>query len=206
MAKAKTGAGEPYSPPEQAGLTAAVNQAFTTDEQFPGVTHLQGAGLDVTAIVEWAGTVDATTRLGPEGMRRTRLDGLDLTGVKAAVDRARAAGQAEYGRSYDAKGTHAQLAQLLDTARGRAAADTAGLSPSRRTLLRWLSGEQQPNRANREAIERAYGEVRHQAAEGQRSRAMRASDREVSDALTAAVRRRYGVNVRFRDIRDMRIE
>ncbi len=201
-----TGDGEPYSAADEAELEAWLDRAFADDEPFAGLTDLGSAGVDVTAVIEWAGTTDATRRLGPEGMRRTHLDGLDLTGVRAAVDRARAAGRAEYGRSYDARGWHAQLAQLTGTARGRAAADAAGLSPSRTTFLRWLGGTQAPNRRNREAIERAYGDVRSQAAESQRARAVRGSRHEVADALTDAMRQRYGVNVRFRDIRSMRIE
>jgi hypothetical protein len=201
-----TGDGEPYDAAEEADLADALQDAFDAEDAAWGGRAPEPTGMDVTAVIEWAGTIDRTTRLGPEGMRRTHLDGLDLSGVRAAVDRSRAAGRADYGRSYDAKGWHAQLTQLTGTARGRAAADTAGLSPSRTTFMRWLSGTQAPNRRNREAIERAYGDVRRQAAEGQRSRAVRGSQHEVSAALTAAVRQRYGVNVRFRDIRSMRIE
>jgi hypothetical protein len=204
--KRDTGDGEPYSAADEAELEAWLERAFEADERWADVTDIGSAGMDVTAVIEWAGTIDATTRLGPEGMRRTHLDGLDLTGVKAAVDRSRAAGQAEYGRSYDAKGWHAMLAQLTGTARGRAAAQAAGLNPSRGTLLRWLSGTQEPNRRNREAIERAYGSARGHAAENQRSRTMRSNRREVSDTLTGALKDRYGQNVRLRDIRSMRIQ
>jgi hypothetical protein len=194
-----SGDGEPYDAEDEAELERWLDRAMRD------ARDLQGASLDVTAVIEWGGTVDITTRMGPEGMRRTRLDGLDLTGVKAATDRASAAGQAEYGRSYDAQGWHAKLAQLTGTSRGRDAAGAAGLNPSRTTFLRWLTGTQAPNRSNRDAIERAYEDVRRQTAEAQRVKAVRGGRHEVATALTAALRAEYGVNIRFRNIRDMRI-
>jgi hypothetical protein len=58
--------------------------------------------------------------------------------------------------SYTAKGWHAQVRALTNTAAGRVAADAAGLSPSARTLMGWLSQSQTPNAANRSAIGAAY--------------------------------------------------
>jgi hypothetical protein len=68
--------------------------------------------------------------------------------------------------TYQARGWHAQLRQLGDTARGRDAADRAGLSPSSRTYLRWLAhpGDDSPggpSKANRAKIERAYKMAQH---------------------------------------------
>jgi hypothetical protein len=205
--KRVTGDGDPYTDAEEAELEAWLDRAFAADDAGGGDRPgMEPHGIDVTAVIEWAGTVDATTRLGPEGMRRTRLDGLDLTGVRAASERARTAAQADYGRAYSAKGWHAQLSKLTASPRGNAAADRAGLSPSRTTLRRWLSESQTPSRRNREAIERAYGDLRSQAASGQRSRAVAGARRQVAETLTGAVRQRYGVTVRFRDIRNLRLE
>jgi hypothetical protein len=67
-----------------------------------------------------------------------------------------------YGRartSYTAKTIPAQLRALTGTVAGRAAADRAGLAPSRRTLLGWLSEQQAPNAANRARIREAYASL-----------------------------------------------
>jgi hypothetical protein len=58
--------------------------------------------------------------------------------------------------TYQAKGWHAQLRELSGTERGRTAADAAGLSPSRRTYVAWLSEAQTPSAANRAKIAQAY--------------------------------------------------
>jgi hypothetical protein len=58
--------------------------------------------------------------------------------------------------TYTAKNWHAQLSQLSSTARGRAAADAAGLAPSRRTYLRWLAEEQTPTAKHQAQIRQAY--------------------------------------------------
>jgi hypothetical protein len=65
--------------------------------------------------------------------------------------------------SYTATGWHAQLVALTGTRAGMRAADVVGLSPTRRTLIRWLShsgrGDETgaPSSANRTLIGRAYG-------------------------------------------------
>lgn len=175
-----TGPGVKYTAAEEAELSDFLDQAFTD----AGRLDLTNATLDVTAVIEWNGTVARTTKLGPEGMRRiANLPGLDLTGVQTA------------GRSYGAKGWHAQLAQLTDTAAGRSAADVAGLAPSRTTLLRWLGGTQSPNRQNQEAISRAYENTRGQVTDHQRARAL-------TNAIDKAD---YGI-LRFRNIRDLNIK
>lgn len=196
-----SGEGTEYTAGEMAELADALGRAFAA----AGRAAVETASLVVTAVIEWSGTVDKTTKLGTEGMRSIRIDDIDLTKVRDAVERAREAGQAEYGRSYDAKGWHARFTQLTGTAQGRAAADAAELNPSRTTLRRWLAGTQRPNKRNRQAIDRAYEDTRSQVAGRQRSRASDRGQREVARVLTEKLHAEYGVNVRFRDIQNLEI-
>jgi hypothetical protein len=59
--------------------------------------------------------------------------------------------------SYTAKGWHAQLSKLTATEAGYRAAERAGLSVSKRTLLDWLAEKREPNKANQDKIREAYG-------------------------------------------------
>lgn len=63
-------------------------------------------------------------------------------------------------RSYTRTGWHAQLSALTATAAGRAAADAAGLTATRRTLTDWLSQRTTPTPANRAKIREAYEAMR----------------------------------------------
>jgi hypothetical protein len=58
--------------------------------------------------------------------------------------------------SYTAKGWHAQLSKLTATEAGYRAAERAGLSVSKRTLLDWLAEKREPNKANQDKIREAY--------------------------------------------------
>jgi hypothetical protein len=67
-----------------------------------------------------------------------------------------AAGGGKTRTSYTARGWHAQLRALTGTRVGREAASAAGLSPTRRTLLAWLTEARTPTAANRQRITDAY--------------------------------------------------
>jgi hypothetical protein len=213
--KRDTGDGEPYTEPEidevWEELEDAYEDYYGEEEEEEEVTGPGPGGapgpapsaMDVTAKVEWAGTVDEN---GRGGERKARIGGrgeqINFAPVIAAIKAARAEERrAAAGplKSYRAKGWHAQLRQLMGTKRGRAEAERAGLAPSRETARRWAKGEQAPGRANREKITAAYEAAR--APHATRAKQLRA---EAVDKLTGAMRDTYGVNVRFRDIRDMR--
>lgn len=195
-AKRDTGPGDPYSDAEEAAICDAIEAAMADDyDDQPGPAN---AEIQVTAEIEWAGTVDHLR----DGVRTTRLDGVDLRPVVEAVQRLKAAEGRDRGplRSYRAKGWQAQLRQLGRVQRGPAAMAVAALTPSRETMRRWASGQQKPSRANREKIGRAYDELRNPG----RQPVTRARH-EVAEKFTEALRARYGVNVRLRDIRNFRI-
>lgn len=162
------------------------------------------SGITVTARVEWAGVTDRARG----GVRTTRLDRLDLGRTREALGRAReATRQAEQARpaqSYRAQGWHAQLRELTESARGSAAADRAGLSPSSRTMVGWLSETQTPNNANRARIEEAYNSLRTGRVENARQNA-REARHDVANALSDALAERYGSDIRLRDISNIRL-
>jgi hypothetical protein len=202
--KRDTGEGIEYSGSEAEAMADALAEAF---EQWGD--YGEPAGFDVSAQVEWAGTVQPSDG----GQRRTRIEGLnpaDMAKVREAVREYRAAAgqktQAKPLKSYSAKGWHAQLRALTGTVKGLAAADAAGLSPTVATLRRWLADEEYPIRkSDREKIERAYGSIRDRPVTEARSAASKDASK-VATALTNALRERYGVNVRFRDIRRFDLE
>jgi hypothetical protein len=192
-----TGDGEPYSDAEEARVADAIEAAFadTYGEDDDG-TGPDPTGADVEAQIEWAGTVDNN---GRGGVRFTRLDGLNTGRLReAAKVAAKASRQAERGplHTYQAKGWEAQWRQITGSNRGAEAMKAAGLDPSKTTMLRWLSGDQGPSKANQERISKAYDELRNPA----RGTAREANGK-VAGELTAAVKARYGAEVRFRDIR-----
>lgn len=191
--KRDTGDGDPYSDAEEAAICDAIEAAMA-DEYDEEETGPASAEIDVTAEIEWAGTVDK-----PE--RTTRLDGVDMRPVVEAVKQLRQAEGRDRGplRSYKAKGWQAQLRQLNAVKRGPEAKQAAGLKPSRETLRRWENGTQKPGKANREKIAAAYDELRNPA----RGKVTQARH-EVAEKFTQALRNRYGVNVRLRDIRNFR--
>lgn len=62
--------------------------------------------------------------------------------------------------SYRARSPLAQFKEMFGTERGYKAMSDAGVSGGTRTVGAWLSGEQAPSAANREAISRAYQAMR----------------------------------------------
>lgn len=156
----------------------------------------------VRAQIEWAGHVDS--RNG--GVRETTLDGLDLTKVMDCLKRSRKASRRvekiEPLRSYRARGWHAQLRQLTRHGRGSAAADRAGLDVTAATLLHWLAEQETPSTENQAKISRAYDALRTWDLDAARADANQARH-EMSQRLTEALRDRYSVNVRLRNIQSL---
>ena len=162
--------------------------------------------IQVTARIEWAGIEQRSNG----GVRTTTLTNLDLTGVRDALNQARAAReQAEQAtpyRSYDAKGWHAQIRALAESGhRGDDAVDRAGLNVSERTLLAWLSESRAPSKANQDRIAQAYDNLRNREVNAARD-VHRGTQHEVAEKLNAAIQQRYGAEVRFRDIQRFTLE
>jgi hypothetical protein len=194
--KRDTSDGEDYSDSDEAAVADALGDALGAD--FEEDEDLTGT-IDVEAQIEWAGTIDEN---GRDGVRRTRLDDVPLGEIRQAageLDKAKRTGPSEPFKSYRAKGWRAQLRQMLSTKRGQEAAREAGLN--RDTIRRWQGGKQGPSAASRAKISGTYGQLRDP-----RSTAVTKAQHGLSDALTGALRQRYGVNVRLRDIRHLRIE
>lgn len=188
----------PYSARDEAEMEAALDRAFRDYEEAAPTT------MDVTAQIEWGGVVDRAN----DGVRRTRLDNLDLSGVQQARERVRQtterAGEVRPATSYTAKGWRAQFRQLMRSGHGRELADRAGLNPASRTMRRWRAGGN-PSRANRERIADAY---RHMSTwRVDRAQAeTRNAQHELANALSGALRERYGTEIRLRDIRQLRLD
>lgn len=72
---------------------------------------------------------------------------------------AAAGGTVGVRRSYTAKGWHAQISKLTSSPRGYRAAEQAGLSVNRRTLVDWLAERREPSPANQRKISEAYAIV-----------------------------------------------
>lgn len=195
--KSDTGEGDDYTSPEEAALEAAIEAAYLAWED-----DAEPSRADVRAQIEWAGTVMPTNN----GVRRTRLD-LPREGmrkVRKAVEKAKRAKDRRQGAKpavrYQAKSWHAKLADLTKTQRGSEAADRAGLSPSLRTLGKWLSDPEYPIRkGDRERIDKAYEELRNWGVTEAKT-AEEKADHEVSEAMTQALKDQYGPNIRFRNI------
>lgn len=215
MGKVKTGSSSDYTAADEAELEAAAADAWddyygydASDEaedwsdDDPDGDALPDA-ITITADIEWAGSYN------PRPHRTTRLVGLDLSGMHVALKARRQAAAAldraekRAGRM-KAKGWHAQLRELTRTKAGYAAADGAGLNVSRRTLTRWLAETQAPSKANQDRIAAAYRELARGPVERARSTAAARSS-AVADALTRAVKRTYGADVRFFNISDLEI-
>ncbi|MFG3072162.1 hypothetical protein [[Kitasatospora] papulosa] len=202
-----TGTGEKYSDAEAERVAMAIEAAYADwgreEEPSKGYVHAQ---------VEWAGHIMRTNN----GKRITRLDlpAAGMKKVRKAVEKARKASgrksTAKPAASRKAKGWHAQLNELLADKRGSKAADRAGLDPTRRTVEKWLSrdgGREDfaPSKANRDAIAKAYDELRNWSVTESRD-ASEAASKEAAEAMTEAMHDQYGVNVRFRDIEEFRFE
>lgn len=198
----ETGDPTEYDTTDEAALEAAVDDAWAEYEAAAAGTP---SVMRVSARIEWSGVLDRARN----GHRTTRLDGLNMTGVKKELDRAREANrrlaEARPASSYQAKGWAAQLRALTESKRGSAVADTAGLDPSARTLRRWLAGDVTPTRANQARIADAYGGLRTWRRDTAAVNAARANH-ALAEELSSALRRRYGAEIRLRDITDMRFE
>lgn len=201
----KSNTGEPteYDAADEAALEAAADDAWAAyDGAGGGGTP---STIRVTAQVEWSGVVDRARG----GVRTTRLDGLNLAPVREALGRARrtggAAREARPASSYRAKGWHAQLSALLASKRGPALSDRAGLNPSARTVTAWLSTEREPSKENQRKIAEAYEGLRTYRVDAA-NKEHAAARHELAQALNAAIRDRYGAEVRLRDISSFRVE
>lgn len=201
--KRDTGAGEEYTPGEAEALAGRIIEAYEAWDSSNEPTQA-----DVRAVVEWAGHVMPKN----DGKRRTRVDlpPGGMAKVRKAAERLEAArgkaATAKPATSYKAKSWHAKLSDLTKTDRGSKAADRAGLSPTRQTLTKWLSDPDYPIRSgDRERIEKAYEELRNYRVTEAKETA-EGSAKAVADAMTDAIKDKYGQNVRFRDIDDFRFE
>lgn len=190
-----TGKSTPYSGDDTEELAAASARATREwDALGMGVP----TKIAVTAEIEWSGSYN------PRAHRSTTLDGLQLGAVLAA-GRSYDDALADVGRAhraYPAKGWYAQLRELEGTQRGRAAADAAGLDVSRRTLTGWLAQTQEPSKSNREKIAEAYGSLRSQRIGLAATRVSQAAA-VIETAVTAALKNRYGAEIRLRNITDL---
>lgn len=193
-----SGPGDEYSDDEIDEVYDALYEAFEEYEGRHGTGGEVNAGISVTARIEWAGEY---ANNGRNGERTVRIDPMNLTAVRDAMDKARRL-QALALRgplsSYKARGWQAQLSQLGKTARGREALKAAGWNPSRETLRRYGHGTQAPSKANRAKISDAYDTARNPG------RGWGEARREAVNALTDAIRQLPGGStVRFRDITDL---
>lgn len=195
----KTGTGDPtpYNEHDEHELITAVDEGW---EEFENPTKMT-----VSAVVEWSGS----TNRAHGGHRTVRLDGLELGPVKAALDDARAASRAANSArgssSYTAQSWHAQISALTKHSRGSELADRAGLDPTGRTLSAWLSESRAPSKANQQKIADAYAGLRTAGVESARSRQRQANHR-AAEAISAAVKDRYGADVRFTDVRGVEFD
>lgn len=153
--------------------------------------------------VEWAGTKVRSNN----GVRWLNADRLKLAGVRTALNTARKVkgDVARAGRSYRAKGWHAQLSELTRNPRGHSATDRADLTVTVETLRKWLSGGGDPNPANQGKISAAYREMRDQVVGEARTKSL-AANHALADAVSAALEERYGAQIRVRDITDLQLD
>jgi hypothetical protein len=195
-----TGPSSDYNVHDEGTVEAALDAAFAAwddvaPEQNPTVMH-------VTAQVEWAGVIDRARG----GVRSTRLDGLNLGALRAPLEKARRANQraesAAPAQSYTAKGWHAQLRALMGVSRGSELADRAGLNPTTKTVLAWLSESRAPSAANQARIAEAYSGLRTAGVEEARGRA-EAANHALAEKLNSVLTEEYGQEIRLRDITRM---
>lgn len=197
-----TGNATDYSAADAAAIEAAIAEAWADYAYDDEMDRPYPTTVFVIAEIEWSGE---NRGLRPNG---THFYNLDLSGVIAALERARPAGSAAAAaaplRSYRAKGWQAQLRQLSRTKKGRAAAAAAGLSPTPRTLGGWLTGKS-PNRSNIARIHEAYRSVREEPVTTARESARRAN-RAVADALSEALRNEYEIDIRIFNIQHLELQ
>jgi hypothetical protein len=197
MSRAKTGDIAPYTISDQAGLARRIVGA-TGGGANP-------TGIKVRGQIEWAGTLNP----GNDGVRTTRLDGLILAPVLALVAEAKRAAEVAEGAkpaaSYQAKGWHAQLSALTASPRAAEVSDRAGLTATVKTLTAWLAEDRAPSKANQDKIAEAYDRLRNYRVDQANATAVKAFEK-ISDKVTDALRDRYGVEIRLRDITSLDFE
>lgn len=193
MSKRSSGDSEPYTDSEEGQIEAALDRAEL------GYVGAAPTRMTVCAQIEWAGTFS-----GRDGYRRTTLDGLDLSPVQGALAAVRAARQRaeRAGSSLTATGWLSQFRYLASTPAGYRALTDAGLSASIRTQTAWLTGDHAASKANRSRIAEAYSTQREAIRDRAADVAQKATH-AVAEALTAALRERYGSEIRFRDITEL---
>lgn len=155
---------------------------------------------EVDGDIEWSGefapSPRRTLRAGGQGYQALDLD--KLRAAKAVADAARAVLLTTPPRaaSYRATGWQAQWSKLQSHGKGAIAQAAAGLNVSPRTVRRWAQGTQAPSKANRERIDAAYEWLATTKAREASGRAS-AANKAVGDALSEALKDRYGAPVRI---------
>lgn len=204
--KRDTGEGEKYSSAEEERVAAAIEAAYAQWGDEAADPSEEPSKADVKARIEWAGTVMPKNN----GMRRTKLDlpADKMKKVRAAVEKVqRAKGKKEAARPsvrYKAKSPRARWNEMRKSKRGQAAMEKAGLAPSKRTQQRWAAGGA-PGKEFAEKIDAAYEALRTWNVTEAGENAERAN-KEAADAFTDALKDKYGVNIRLRDIEDFTFE
>lgn len=211
MGKTATGDPTPYSDADEAEIESALLEGwddFGDDDEIDedwSDSPAPPSRMTVSGVIEWSGS--RNTAHG--GHRTVRLDNLDLSAVAPVLDRARdtenRALRTTEATSYTAQGWQAQLRALTATPRGSELADRAGLNPSARTVRAWLSDSRAPSPANQRAIAEAYAGLRTYSRDQARAEA-RAARHEAVEAMTDAVRERYGAEVRFFDVQSIEFD
>ncbi|MFE5809445.1 hypothetical protein [Streptomyces sp. NPDC056491] len=204
MAKKRdTGEGQEYADAEAEAVAQAVADAY---DAWGADNEAEPTRADVRAKVEWAGHVMPAN----DGKRRTRveLSPEKMKKVRKIVEKVKKATAkkeaAKPSARYKAKSPRARWNELAKSPRGRAAAKSVGLSPSAKTAKRWASGGA-PSKAYAAKISEAYDALRNWNVR-EAGEASAAASKEAADAMTEAMKDRYGVNIRFRDIDHMDFE
>lgn len=159
----------------------------------------------VEARIEWAGMEVRSNG----GVRTTRLEGLELgaTGTGLTAARKAVAEEKSAGKGFVARGWHAQLKALTGSRRGTAATESAGLTVTRDTLVKWLAspgqkGDTAPSVPNQRKIDAAYLHMRDQVVSEARTKAALARH-ELAEQVSAALEERFGQPIRLRDFRQL---
>jgi hypothetical protein len=193
-----TDEGEEYADVDEAALAESIyDDLYGGEEKEEGLPAEVGETgyIEVTAQIEWAGTVEARN----DGVRTTTFERVPLEGVKEAAAKLETARSMRGPfKSYRAKGWKAQLRQMLSTKRGQQAAREAGLN--RDTIRRWQSGRQAPGAASQTKIASTYSLLGDP-----KTAALKDAQHGVAEALTGTLKETYGVNIRLRGITHLHI-
>jgi len=217
--KGGTGPSEDYTPVDEEGVLDAFDEALDAYYGDPSdwvddwydeddEDEEEGEGRPASrqppteahfvAEVEWAGTFN------PQAHRALRADQLDLTDVIAAVAATRSLvrGVAQRLRSYDEVTLRGRIHRLERTQVGRDHLAAEGIT--RRLIRDWESGRNRPSQAKREAVDRAFEAAATRYVTRERTRFEGAAHR-VAEALSAALRDRYGAEIRVRNISSLEL-